>query len=266
MKFIYCDETNMEMRDGDFLIYGGLTVGADQFLALSTAIWEIREKYSVARDEKLKFNPGPKHLTHQQFINLKSELIAAAVEYNCEFLVYHVLHDLVKGTDLARRNGINEICLNFSYLLKSEDTCGLILLDRFNDAGNKIEGHLSEKFSIGLKGLPYTDEFRLERVVGLHYSAIGQSHLPSLADIIIGSYRFALNAHCRNKPEMHKSAGLILQALKPLFPTSSDATYIPRTAISFSPLEIRVPNFKKKYLEAIAFLRNNGLNVLQDYE
>ncbi|MCK0095498.1 hypothetical protein MWU60_07935 [Yoonia sp. F2084L] len=266
MKFIYCDETNMETRDGDFLIYGGLTVDDDKFQSLNDKIWLIREKYKIDRSEKLKFNPGPKHLLHQEFIGLKSELIEAACDHACQFLVYHVLHDLVTDADLGRRNGINEICLNFSYLLKAADTCGMVLLDRFNDLGNKIDGHLTEKFSIGLTGLPHSEQFRLDRVVGLHYSAIGQSHMPSLIDIILGSYRFALNSHCRNEAKHHVSAGKILKSLRPLFPSDRAGAGIPRISISFSPLDIRVPPFKVKYTNAIDFLRSNGLDIQQKYD
>lgn len=255
----------MQVKNGDFLIYGGLIVDADAVLSLTQKIWKIREKYGIDREEKLKFNPGPSHLNHQQFLSLKSELVTASIEAGCKFLVYNVLHELVKDADLGRRNGINEICLNFSYILKNDDTCGLILIDRFNDKGNKIEGHLTEKFAVGLKGLPHSEKFPLDRVVGLHYTAIGQSHLPSLIDIILGSYRFALNCHCRDKPEHFETSKAILDLLAPLFPMDKEETCIPRMGISFSPLDVRVPKFRQKYSDAIAFLRSNGIKVYQDY-
>lgn len=265
MKFIYCDETNMEARSGDFLIYGGLTIDHNEYQGLTEEIWGIRDRYKIDRSMKIKFNPGPKHLEHQDFISFKTELIRAAQRFNCKFLVYHVLHDLAKDADLGRRNGINEICLNFSYLLKKYDTSGMVLLDRFNDAGNKIEGHLSEKFSLGLIGLPYSKDYLLNRIVGYHYSSTGQSHMPSLIDVILGSYRFALNCHTRGQSGKLASAKAILESLEPLFEKDSSNMFIPRISVSFSPLEVRVPNFKDKYLDAISFLRENGLNITQQY-
>ena len=265
MKFIYCDETNLEAKSGDFLIYGGLTVDSETFHELSKDIWKIREKFEIERSEKIKFNPGPEHLSHKQFIALKASLIEAAARNGCQFLVYHVLHDIAKDTDKGRRNGINEICLNFSYLLKSADTSGMVLVDRFNDEGNKIDGHLTEKFSIGLTGLPHSPEFRLERVVGLHYSTIGQSHMTSLIDVILGSYRFAINCHCREIDQHLTSSKKILKSLKALFPTAPDSEIIPRIAISFSPTKINHQPFKTKYQSAIEFLKANGLQVDQEY-
>lgn len=255
----------MEVKDGDFLIYGGLTVNSEDFLKLSNEVWKIRKSYEIDKSEKIKFNPGPKHLSHEDFIGFKSDIIQAAANYDCKFLVYHALHDIVQDVDLGRRNGINELCLNFTYLLKNADTLGMILVDRFNDKGNKIEGHLTEKFSTGLTGLPNADEFRLKNVVGIHYSAIGQSHMPSLIDIVLGSYRFALNSHCRKNEKNLKSAKTILKSLKPLFPTDPDGVVIPRIAMSFSPLDVRVPKYKQKYVEAIEFLRDAGLPVDQTY-
>lgn len=265
MKLIYCDETNMQVKNGDFLIYGGLVVDSSIILKLTNRIWKIREEYGIDREEKLKFNPGPRQLDHQQFLSLKSDLLNAAIETGCKLLVYNVLHDLVKDVDLGRRNGINEICLNFSYILKAENTCGMILVDRFNDKGNRIDAHLTEKFSVGLKGLPHSDAYPLDRVVGLHYTAIGQSHIPSLVDIVLGSYRFALNCHCRDKSEHLETSKVILQSLAPLFPMDRDTNFVPRIGVSFSPLEVRVPKFRQKYSDAISFLRRSGINVSQRY-
>ena len=50
----------------------------------------------------------------------------------------------------------------------------IILVDRFSD--NKIDGHLREKLSVGLTGMPYCKSMGLDKVLGYHYSAIGQSH------------------------------------------------------------------------------------------
>ena len=59
MHLLYCDESNLEERAGDFLLYGGLMVDPARAGALSAAVDELRAQHGVPRDYHLKFNPGP---------------------------------------------------------------------------------------------------------------------------------------------------------------------------------------------------------------
>ncbi len=195
MHLLYCDETNLEKRKGDFLIYGGVVVEAQQALALSHAMDKLRARHSVPRDYLLKFNPGPEGFTHQQFIALKYEVMQLATEHDVKLIAYVVLHDMARSPDEARRKGINTVCYHFDCVLNRVGGPGMVLIDRFNDEGNAIDAHLRDKFTIGITGLPYSAETRLANIIGFHYSAIGQSHLPSLVDVLLGSFRFAVNAH-----------------------------------------------------------------------
>lgn len=265
MLFLYCDETNMECRDGDFLLYGGLIVHSEKILSLSKSIDRLRTEYSVPRDYKLKFNPGPSKMAHTDFIALKAKATQLCVEHECRFIVYMISHNIATSPDEARRNGINELCLNYNYILKKENETGMVLIDRFNDKGNAIEAHLTEKFCVGLVGLPYSAEMRLENVVGLHYSAIGQSHIPSLVDIVLGSYRFAINSYTRKKPELEKTSQTILKALHPLFPKAQDTDAIPEIGISFSPKTIKSKAYKAQYQHLKDRLSESGYNILQEF-
>jgi hypothetical protein len=117
MELLYCDESNLEERPGDFLIYGGLVIDADRALDLSQDIDRIRNNARIDRLFPLKFNPGPENLSHPEFIAVKQALIEAAVERGARLLTYVVLHDIATDTDEARRNGINTICFHFDCLL-----------------------------------------------------------------------------------------------------------------------------------------------------
>ena len=216
MYLFYCDESNLEERSGDFLIYGGLVINSEVARQFSSEIEKVRASFSVPRDYKLKFNPGPANLSHNEFIALKQAVIETAISYDAKILIYVILHDIATSADDARRNGINAVCYHFDCLLSRYSNIGLVLVDRFNDRGNQVDGHLAEKFSIGITGMPYSKEIRLNNIVGLHYSAIGQSHFPSIVDIVLGSFRFAINAHTRNKEGDLESARTILKLLSPL--------------------------------------------------
>ena len=265
MKFLYCDETNMHVREDDFLIYGGVTIQADKFLEFSEAIDSLRQEFGVPTDFQLKFNPGPDGMSHSDFISLKSKIVETSIAFGCEFLVYNILHQVSSSPDVARRNGINELCLNFSYILRSDESTGMILIDRFNDEGNVIDSHLRDKFSVGLRGLPITDPFSLTRVVGLHYSAIGQSHMPSVVDIVLGSYRFATNCFARGESRFEATSRTIMRSLHPMFRKGSDAISIPRISISFSPKEVRSAMYRERYANLISGIESCEYSLDQRY-
>lgn len=128
--------------------------------------------------------------------------------------------------------------------------------------GNQIDAHLSEKFSIGVN-LPYTPEKRLENIVGFHYSAVGQAHFPSLVDIILGSVRFAINAHTRNLETHLETSKRILQIVAPLFYRDREGSPVSELSCIFSPKVIGVGTYREKYQSLKSFLENAGIDTEQ---
>lgn len=156
--------------------------------------------------------------------------------------------------------------MNFDYLLKDAGTFGIVFVDRFNDEGNLIDAHLRRKFAVGLEGEGLlTNPLPLRRVVGLHYTTIGQSHLTSLIDIILGTYRTAFNIYSRQEEQSYALAKDIFEFIAPLF-QRAEGNCIPRVAISFSPLEVRAPVYRRKYRHVIERMNSCGYNLTQMYQ
>lgn len=263
MQLFYCDETNIQERAGDFLIYGGLIIDAGNARRLSQEIDHLRAGAGIPRDYRLKFNPGPEGMAHEDFIHLKQSLLELCVAFGVKLLVYVILHDIATNPDEARRNGINATCYHFDCVLNRIDNPGLVLIDRFNDEGNAIEAHLRDKFSIGLTGMPYAQELRLRNIVGFHYSAIGQSHFPSLIDVVLGSLRFAINAHTRGQEANLATARQLLQLISPLFWRDADDQPVPELGFQFSPKIIRAPAYRARYEALKQFLEDGGVATAQ---
>ncbi|MEK7882973.1 DUF3800 domain-containing protein [Methyloversatilis sp. NSM2] len=257
MYLLYCDESNLEEKDNDFFVYGGLAVEANAAVALSAAVEKIREDAGIAPDFVLKFNPGPKHLTHQEFSAVKQAVIQAAVQHKAIFLASLILHNVATSPDEARRNAINTICFHFDCLLSRPKSHGLVLIDRFED--KKIDGHLREKFSVGLTGLPYSEKMRLNRIIGFHYSAIGQSHFGSVIDIVLGSFRFAVNAHTRQEQGKLPTAKTMLDLIAPLFFSENPKGLISEISLCFSPKVIKAAKYRTRYEQLKAFLSENAI-------
>lgn len=256
MYLLYCDETNLEEKDNDFFVYGGIVVNGESALPLSREIDSLRSDARVPPDFILKFNPGPPNLTHEEFIALKQGVINAAVKHDCILFTSLILHNLATSPNDARRNEINRVCYNFNLLLKKLDSPGLVLIDRFEDG--IIDSHLREKFAIGLTGLPHCERLRLDRIVGFHYSAIGQSHFGSIVDIVLGSFRFAINAFTRQQEEYLQTAHRLLELLSPLFPRT-DRGSVSEWHLFFSPKIIKAPSFRRRYENLKAFLTEHGI-------
>lgn len=264
MHLFYCDETNLEDRAGDFLIYGGLIVNGATAKEFSAEIDELRTRHGVPRDYRLKFNPGPEGFTHEQFIALKQEVLEVASRFGARLVVYVILHDIATNPDAARRNGINTVCYHFDCILNRLGGAGLVLIDRFNDEGNAIDAHLRDKFTIGITGLPYTREMRLANICGFHYSAIGQSHFPSVLDVALGSLRLAVNAHTRETTGLMATANTLLGLLSPLFWRQNDDKRVPELGFQFSPKVIKAPKFRTKYQGLKDFLAGAGIATHQE--
>ena len=183
---------------------------ANDALELSKTIEEMRSSAGVPTDFLLKFNPSPENLSHLEFNKLKQKVIEAAAQHGCTFFSSLILHDIATSPDDARRNAINTICYHFDCFLHRKKSHGLVLIDRFNDS--QIDAHLREKFSIGVTGLPYSPRRRLDKIIGFHYSAIGQSHYSSVIDIVLGSMRYAVNAFPRNDEDRMSSGKKVARA------------------------------------------------------
>ena len=262
MHLLYCDESNLEERNGDFFVYGGLIVDAGAALVLTQAVDKIRRDFGVPNDVVLKFNPRPDQLNHQQFSTLKQAVIETAAGHGCIFLASMILHDIASSADEARRNSINTICYHFDCYLIRQGSHGLVLIDRFNDG--QIDAHLREKFSAGLTWADSKEHTRLERIVGYHYSAIGQSHLAGVIDIVLGSFRYAVNAHTRKDEGRLKSAAKLLPLLAPLFFRERDDGNVSELSLMFSPKAVRNAKFRAAYEELRAFLAANGIAAEQE--
>lgn len=261
MYLLYCDETNLEERAGDFFVYAGISISGEKAQSLSSAIDDLRKKFKVPRDFALKFNPAPTGVSHADFNALKQALIEAAIAHEVKLHTSIVLHDIARDPDAARRNAINTICFHFDCALIRYKVPGLVLIDRFND--KQIDRHLVEKFSIGVTGLPHTSEMRLSNVVGFHYAAIGQSNFSTLIDVILGSLRFSVNAFTRNDADRLKTAALLIKLFSPLFFRETGQTKVPEIGFYMSPKAIKVDSYRAKYVALKEFFGSHGLDIQQ---
>ena len=106
---------------------------------------------------------------------------------------------------------------------------------------------------------------KLDRIIGFHYSAKGQSHFGTLVDIVIGSLRFAVNAFSRNEKHNMETASRLLRLLAPLFHKSNMGEgQISELSLFFSPKIIKMLSYRQKYQQLKGFLAENGIKAEQE--
>ena len=74
MYLLYCDETNIDWKENDFLVYGGLAIKGPRSLELSKKIDEIRDLANIESNFLLKFKPSPKNLNHNEELDKQYKL------------------------------------------------------------------------------------------------------------------------------------------------------------------------------------------------
>ena len=261
MHLLYADETNLDPSAGDFFVYGGVVVPGDKAKLLSDSIDALRVKFKLPATEILKFNPAPAGLSHEDFKALKQAVLEEAVKHQCILLSSVTLHQIAGNPEVARRYAINSIAFHFDQLLQRRSSHGLVLIDRFSDA--QIDSQLRDRFAVGVVNMPHSSDIRLARVLGFHYSAIGQSHFPSLIDIALGSFRFAVNAFTKNDESRLPSARLMMELISPLFMRTDATARVSGLCLHFSPKTVKVAKYRAKYESLRDFFSSCGAEPAQ---
>jgi hypothetical protein len=198
MYLLLGDEADHEQRMGArFFVYGGLFIDIARVQALHAAVAGIREEIGFRPTDSLKFatNDRPAHITKDQHTEAKRRVIAAAHEHDAHFSAQVTLHELARNTnhDELVKRGANTILACFDRFLERAGDYGLALLDRLPVRDQYL--YLREKFQVGLS-FPNNAVRPLKRILGLASTCDGASHLASVADIVLGSFRY-----CVNEPE-----------------------------------------------------------------
>ena len=260
MYLLYTDETNVDPQTSDFFAYAGVAIPGDRAGQLSSRIDAVRAANGYRADDLLKFNTRerPAHVTPEQHRDAKQQLLAEAGGHGVKLFCSFILHRVATSPEVARLNEINRICLHFNYYLNRVHDHGLVLIDTFPN--NSLFAILKQKFLVGLKGLPYSESYRLDRLLGLHVASIGSSHFCSVVDVVLGSLRYAING--RNDPTRQNVCATLLAQLAPLAVRSA-AGAVEELSLFFSPKGIRVQAYLNEYLALHAYLAANGLDCQQ---
>jgi hypothetical protein len=195
MYVLLTDESNLEPSESiKFFTYGGLIVPLVNLPALHDRIGQIRTKAGYQSTDRLKFETKsrPRSVSLEAATEAKRAVVAAAIELDCKFIAYVVLHAIAKANDIQTniQFGANSVIGKFNTYLGEQKSHGIVAMDRL-PKGTEFE-YLAEKFTKGL-ALPKGEAQELDRVVMFSSTCINASHLSSAMDIVLGTWRYCIN-------------------------------------------------------------------------
>lgn len=208
---MYADEADQDGKK-QFLVYAAIFIPSAAALKLHRGVIRIRNDFNFSDEYDLKFSPGrmPPGWTLQKFTEVKSKVIELANECGCKVCCYLVPHDIAKGQAQENRMkfGANTLLSKFDQFLKENGNVpGIVCFDRSNDF--KQFDYYQDVFRNGLAfGERRT---KLKFVIGLNSTCNAASHLSSVTDIVVGSFRFILN-----EPDKDRVGAALMKLLAPM--------------------------------------------------
>lgn len=193
MYYFFTDETNKDISsDGQFFIFGGLMVPGDKISFLHKEIDNIRNINGYTDHDQLKFSPNskPSQVSSDKFKETKDLILKLAHENGCLFIVYVIHHKIVKS-DLKNFSAISHVIGRFNKFLDENKQEGLVFIDRMSDAKEQFS-IITDLFKNGLN-LDGTQRRKMKNILGYFVSSSESSNITSMADIVLGGFRYCVN-------------------------------------------------------------------------
>jgi hypothetical protein len=242
------DEADAEQGKGQkFFVYGAIYVPQENIKSLSDGVETARVAAKFLATDSLKFadRNRPKQITKEVFRGVKAKVIDLAAKNDVVFSAYAILHAIASGQEHKERVqfGANTMLGNFNEFLGTDrDTYGLALFDRIPI--DHPYTYLKEKFQVGMSFDDGRPSRRFDRIIGLASTTDGASHLASVCDVLVGSWRY-----CVNEPEMDVAG-------KAMFPKIMDVMwkrkvggklYVKDFGLMLRPQDVQKEEYKKEY-------------------
>ena len=256
MYLMLGDEADAEQSRGQqFFVYGAIFVPQEVIKPLNDGVEIIRAAAKFQPSDSLKFadKTRPPKISKETFREVKAKVIDLAAQHRVVFCAYAILHAI--AANQGHKNlvlfGANTLVGKFNeFLGTNQDTFGLALFDRIPI--DHPYAYLREKFQIGMTFLDGRPTSRLERIMGFASTTDGASHLASIADILVGAWRY-----CVNEPAMDVTGKAIFPKLMDLMwkRARDGKLYVQDFGFVLRPQEVQAENYKKDYNDLRARLQ-----------
>jgi hypothetical protein len=207
---LFVDEANLdETKDAVFFVCGGIFFDAEAMPAIHRGVEGIRAKYGFRPSDEFKFNTRskPKHMSQDQFGAAKDEAFDVARRNNVRFIGYAIQHYIARrpggsGNEKNWRRdrhymGLHAVAAHFHLFLESVGDHGVFVCDRlpFKDDFSLLPKLYRES---GIKVGDFEPRRPFDRICAFTTTVVNASNAASLADIILGAFRYCVNDRRRD--------------------------------------------------------------------
>lgn len=238
MKLLFADEADQNAGGGSkFFVYGAAMFDAGKVKRLTESVTKIRVNAGYEPNDVLKFAAAdkPKQVRKEKWIEAKCAVLELARRQNVRFFGYCVHHGITKNQCHADKLkfGANTVISKFQQYLKENNDVGFCFFDRWDN-----DQHFAFQRAKFLERSSHDNIYlRSENVVGFATICDGSSHLASIADICVGSFRYVVN-----EPKRDIAGKELARLLRPLFwgISSSDGKFIDDRGLIMRPRNWRL--------------------------
>ncbi|MEP2028143.1 MAG: hypothetical protein ABJI96_05475 [Paracoccaceae bacterium] len=233
-------------QDGakEFLVFAGVFFPGEKMLQIHNEVGSLRNKYGFVDSDVLKSATGtrPKKMLPADHAEIKNSILELAAATNCKICCYIIPHAIAKGQNHENRLkfGTNTLLIKFDQFLRESGKLGGIAL--FDHTTDYNQSHyLREVFE---QGLPFPDGVRkrLENVVKIETTSVGHSHLNSVTDIVVGSFRFVVN-----EPDKDKVGAVLMKSLAKIMWGKADNAgdfHVRELGLCIRPKNVKLDDYK----------------------
>ncbi len=256
---MYCfvtDETNVQPnRDSRFFIYGGLVFSSEQMKQVNSEVAGIRQRYDFKPHDKLKFDTRsrPEQVSVDDYTAAKNAVIQACNSAGVKFIAYLIHHSIV-DPEYKEDYALNSVLVAFNQkFLTEHNDHGIVIIDRMPDSSGAYN-MLKQKFQDGLTLKGTGSKLKLDRVVMYATTCDGASHLSSAVDIVLGGFRWVVNAQGRPTPgtterQIFTNVAQMMYAKK-----VGDTLYARDYGLILRPETVRVQAYKAEYDNLVRYM------------
>lgn len=250
MYWLHTDETNTDLSQSKFFIYGGLIATPDQMKAAHDKVAQIRSEFGFQDADEFKFHTRsrPRQITFTDWTTAKARAVDVINDLGIRMLAYLVNHSVAKdrSDEEKLKWAMNALFAHFGLrFLSKEDSCGVISIDRLPPSYS--HSHLESLFIDGVE--IGSRRQKLPRVIHYSVTSVGASHMNSLVDIALGSFRFCINVASGAGGNEDRAAEMLRPLAKMMWNGRGPdgIRRIRDYGLILYPKDVRAPNIKAEY-------------------
>lgn len=250
MHFLFTDETNQQPTSlAEFFIYGGIFAPAERLSDLHNLVETARLENGYKPSDQFKFNIAekPSQVSKEQFTKAKRLVLDGCGPLGVQFSAVLTLHEIAKNKELEQLIGwgANTVIGAFNRFLSESSSFGVCIVDRLPFRGGFA--YLEEKFRTGLT-FPQGKTIALDRIQLFAATCEGASHASSVADIVLGSFRYCVN---QKEKDIAPREMLPIIARMMWHWKDGNRVFVRERGLIFRPKRVAVEAYQHKYDELV---------------